>query len=144
MDSPVGPLTLISDGAALTHLLFGTLREQTEPDDVLTAAKNQLSEYFSGQRRAFSVPLNPHGTEFQQRVWRALRGIPYGTTASYADIARAIGSPKAFRAVGQANHVNPIPILIPCHRVVGANGALTGYAGGLNVKQALLSLEKRG
>ncbi len=143
LDSPVGALTLISDGAALTHLLFGHRKAETEPDDVLREAKRQLSEYFAGQRREFDLPLRPSGTEFQLRVWQALREIPYGRTATYADIARAVGRPKAFRAVGQANHVNPISILIPCHRVVGSDGSLTGYGGGLDAKTALLALESR-
>lgn len=143
MDSPVGALTLISDGSALTHLLFGHLKAETEADGVLREARRQLDEYFAGQRREFDLPLRPSGTEFQLRVWQALREISYGQTATYADIARAIGRPKAFRAVGQANHVNPISIIVPCHRVVGSDGSLTGYGGGLAVKTALLTRESQ-
>lgn len=108
---------------------------------LLVQAKAQLSEYFAGTRQEFTLPLSPKGTPFQQKVWAALQTIPYGQTRSYGEIARQIGSPKAARAVGMANHHNPIAILIPCHRVVGQNGALTGYAGGLERKKALLQLE---
>ena len=107
----------------------------------MVQAKAQLSEYFAGTRQEFTLPLSPKGTPFQQKVWAALQTIPYGQTRSYGEIARQIGSPKAARAVGMANHHNPIAILIPCHRVVGQNGALTGYAGGLERKKALLQLE---
>ena len=115
MESPLGALTLA------------------------TAA--ELAAYFAGARRVFTVPLDPAGTPFQRRVWEALRSIPYGKTASYGAIAAQIGNPRAARAVGMANHCNPIPILIPCHRVVGAGGELTGYAGGLEIKRRLLELE---
>lgn len=108
---------------------------------LLDAAEAQLREYFAGARRTFDLPLAPHGTEFQQRVWAALRAIPYGETRTYGELAAAIGSPNASRAVGMANHRNPIPIIIPCHRVIGANGTLTGYAGGLEIKRKLLALE---
>lgn len=143
IDSPVGRITLCSRSGALTHLLFGECFPQYQPDSVLYEAAHQLEEYFSGQRREFCLPLNPAGTPFQLEVWRALTAIPYGCTACYSDIARAIGRPQSCRAVGQANHVNPISIIIPCHRVVGKNGALTGYGGGLSVKNYLLSLENR-
>ena len=106
-------------------------------------AARQLQEYFAGCRREFSLPLAPRGTEFQRQVWYALEGIPYGETRTYGEIARAIGKPKACRAVGMANHRNPLSILVPCHRVVGADGSLTGYGGGLEAKQFLLELEKR-
>ena len=106
-------------------------------------AARQLQEYFAGCRREFSLPLAPRGTEFQRQVWHALEGIPYGETRTYGEIARAIGKPKACRAVGMANHRNPLSILVPCHRVVGADGSLTGYGGGLEAKQFLLELEKR-
>ena len=108
---------------------------------LLDAAEAQLREYFAGARRTFDLPLAPHGTAFQQRVWAALRAIPYGETCTYGELAAAIGSPNASRAVGMANHRNPIPIIIPCHRVIGANGTLTGYAGGLEIKRKLLALE---
>lgn len=142
IDSPVGRLTLGSRGGMLTHLLFGTHFLPTTTDELLTEAQRQLGEYFSGKRRSFDLPLQPEGTAFQTDVWRALQDIPYGQTASYLDIAKAIGREKACRAVGQANHVNPISIIIPCHRVVGSNGSLTGYGGGLSIKEQLLTLEK--
>lgn len=109
---------------------------------LLLAAKNQMQEYFANKRTEFDLPLKPKGTEFQQKVWQQLCQIPYGETRSYGQIAAAVGNPKASRAVGMANHNNPIMIVIPCHRVIGANGSLTGYAGGLNIKQALINLEK--
>ena len=108
---------------------------------LLEAGREQLLDYLAGRRREFDLPLAPHGTPFQRRVWRALEAIPYGQVRSYRDIARAVGCPRGFRAVGMANHRNPIPILIPCHRVVGADGSLTGYAGGLELKRRLLELE---
>ena len=114
-----------------------------EPTPVLQEAARQLGEYFDGTRKVFDLPLQPRGTAFQQSVWRALCDIPYGQTRSYARLAEQIGRPKACRAVGMANHKNPIPILIPCHRVVGADGSLTGYAGGLAMKKALLDLERK-
>lgn len=101
----------------------------------------QLEEYFAGRRKKFDLPLDLQGTDFEKRCWQALLTIPYGETRSYADIARAVGSPKAFRAVGMANHNNPVAIVVPCHRVIGANGDLTGYGGGLEVKRKLLELE---
>lgn len=110
---------------------------------VLNRALCQLGEYFRGQRKNFDLPIALNGTQFQNAVWSELRKIPYGTTATYAEIARGIGRPKACRAVGRANHVNPIAIIVPCHRVIGADGSLTGYGGGLEKKQYLLSLEKR-
>lgn len=114
------------------------------PSDVIArAAIKQLREYFDGLRQIFTLPLDPHGTEFQRRVWKALCEIPYGETRSYAEIASAVGNPKACRAVGLANHRNPISILIPCHRVIGADGSLVGYGGGLNIKRSLLELEQR-
>ena len=108
----------------------------------LGEACRQLREYFSKKRRSFDVPLDLRGSEFQLRVWNELQGIPYGETRSYKDIAEAIGHPKAFRAVGMANHANPICIAVPCHRVIGAGGSLVGYGGGLDMKTALLALEK--
>ena len=105
--------------------------------------KEELTQYFAGQRREFTIPLKPKGTAFQQAVWAQLQAIPYGQTRSYADVAHNIGKPKAVRAVGGANHNNPISILIPCHRVIGKSGSLTGYGGGLKRKEALLSLERK-
>lgn len=143
--SPVGTLTLTEEEDALTGLYFGRLSRQGQEvlSPVLKETARQLSEYFSGKRREFSLPLSPKGTEFQLRVWRALETIPYGETRSYGDMARLIGSPKACRAVGMANHRNPISIIVPCHRVVGANGSLTGYGGGLDAKRFLLDLEQK-
>ncbi len=152
--TPVGELLLVTDGAALTGVWFEphdrgskgplvqgrTGRDDTHP--VLVAAARQLEEYFARQRRGFDLPLAPVGTAFQHRVWTALAGIPYGTTTSYGEIARRIGLlPSAARAVGLANGSNPISIVVPCHRVVGATGALTGYGGGLERKRLLLDLE---
>ena len=142
VESPIGVLGLRTENGFLTEIAFGGLPEEGGDDPLLDRAQRQLAEYFAGTREEFDLPLNPNGTPFQKKVWDALRQIPYGETRSYGDIARAVGSPKGFRAVGMANHVNPIPVVIPCHRVVGSKGALTGYAGGLNVKSALLELEK--
>ncbi len=140
----IGPLTIAANGTAITHVLFGTpdLPGTLAPSELTNRAANQLQEYLAGKRTAFDLPLAPEGTPFQQRVWKALQNIPYGQTRSYADVAAAIGSPQATRAVGGANNRNPIAIVIPCHRVVGANGKLTGYAGGLQLKQRLLDLER--
>lgn len=116
-----------------------------QPEDpVLRETVRQLDEYFAGKRREFSIPLKTHGTAFQERVWGALRSIPYGETRTYGQIAAQVGNSKASRAVGGANHNNPILILTPCHRVIGADGSLTGFGGGLDVKEALLALEKTG
>jgi methylated-DNA-[protein]-cysteine S-methyltransferase len=146
--SPLGPLTAMTDGAALTVLDFD--RDGVDSADVpaaaaalLERAAAQVGEYFAGARMTFDLPLAPAGTPFQQAVWRALLAIPYGATASYVDVARRLGQPAAVRAVGAANGRNPIAIVIPCHRVIGADGSLTGYAGGLARKQALLALEAR-
>lgn len=148
-DSPVGPLTLMSDGNALTHCEFENPRYPFEEaprgdDKVITKARRQLDEYFAAKLRAFDLPLAPQGTPFQRRVWEALLKIPYGVTRSYGQQAAAIGSPKAVRAVGFANGRNPIAIIIPCHRVIGANGSLTGYGGGMPRKRLLLDLEQGG
>jgi len=110
---------------------------------LINEAFSQLNAYLAGERREFSLPLAPRGTVFMQTVWQALCAVPYATTASYKDIALAINNPKAVRAVGQANHKNPIPIFIPCHRIIGSNGKLVGYSGGLDIKEFLLTLEKR-
>lgn len=140
--SPVGPLTLSGTPEAVTALDFDdTRRNGNNASPLLEQAVRELEEYFAGTRRAFTVPLSPAGTAFQKQVWAALEEIPYGETASYGDIAARIGNPKACRAVGGANHRNPIPILIPCHRVIGSAGQLTGYGGGLEIKTALLALE---
>ena len=153
--SPVGELLLATDGEALTHVLFERHREGTDPllervrstprDDehpVLRLVAAQLAEYFDRRRTGFELPLAPHGSGFQQRVWTALLGIPYGETVSYGEIARRLDLPPgASRAVGLANGANPISIVVPCHRVIGANKTLTGYGGGLPRKKWLLEHE---
>lgn len=147
-DSPVGPLLLSGDGVQLSGLHFSTGRKAkgADPawrraDSAFAQVKQQLAEYFAGERKMFDVALAPVGTEFQMSVWRALGDIPYGETASYADVAANIGNPKAVRAVGTANGSNPIAIIVPCHRVIGSDGSLTGFGGGLESKQFLLQLE---
>ncbi|WP_421120922.1 methylated-DNA--[protein]-cysteine S-methyltransferase [Aquihabitans daechungensis] len=148
VSSPVGDLILTGDGAALTGCFFTGPDHVTDPsaglardDDAFADAAAQLGEYFAGGRTAFDLPLDPSGTAFQLRVWQQLRTIPYGATCSYAEVARGIGSTTGFRAVGLANGRNPISIIVPCHRVIGANGSLTGYGGGLERKRFLLDLE---
>lgn len=145
LHSPVGPLTVGATDEAVTDLLFGPAPSGAVPGTtpLLREAAKQLAEYFAGCRTTFDLPLAPAGTPFRQAVWRALGTVPYGATSTYAQIAAAVGNPRACRAVGMANHCNPLPIFIPCHRIVGANGRLTGYAGGLERKQALLELERR-
>ena len=147
-ESPIGRLLLAGDGEYLSLLGFPTgsmarSHEQgwIEGPEVFAEVIMQLDEYFSGERREFDLPLAPEGTEFQQQVWDGLLQIPYGTTWSYGELAQHIGNPKASRAVGAANGLNPIPIIIPCHRVIGSNGKLTGFGGGLETKQFLLQLE---
>lgn len=143
LKTPVGLLTIGEEDGALASIQFhGIDAALCPPTPLLQYAQEQLTAYFSGQRKTFALPLAPHGTPFQRAVWQALQKIPYGQTRSYGEIAALIGKPHAYRAVGAANHCNPLPILIPCHRVVGANGTLTGYAGGLTTKQFLLELEK--
>lgn len=149
IDSPVGPLVIAGSDAGLRAIEFASTRHPvprgagwavgTHP--VLDLAARQLHEYFDGRRTSFDVPLAPEGTTFQQQVWRTLATIPYGQTISYADLAARVGRPQASRAVGAANGRNPLPIVLPCHRVIGANGALTGFGGGLPTKQFLLELE---
>ena len=143
-NSPLGPLCLTQEGDSLVSLQFCDVfpPEGSCPTSLLAQAQRQLEEYFAGQRTAFDLPLRPQGTAFQRSVWQALQAIPYGETRTYGQIAAAVGRPKASRAVGGACHCNPIGIIIPCHRVVGASGSLTGYAGGLNRKAALLALEQ--
>lgn len=147
-ETPVGPLTLVSDGAALTGVYFAAQKHGSAPaataraDGILDAARRQLDSYFAGRRTGFDLPLAPVGTPFQIRVWDALTRIPYGETKSYGAIAAAIGAPKAVRAVGAANGRNPLPVVIPCHRVIGADGSLTGFGGGMERKRMLLDLER--
>jgi methylated-DNA-[protein]-cysteine S-methyltransferase len=148
-DSPIGRLLLTSDGTNLTGLYMEPSRKAQSTDgwvedaavEPLAAALRQLDEYFTGARRVFDLPLRLQGTPFQQRVWQALCEIPYGETWSYGQLAKQIGNPSASRAVGLANGRNPISILVPCHRVIGADGSLTGYGGGLQRKQWLLAHE---
>jgi methylated-DNA-[protein]-cysteine S-methyltransferase len=143
--SPVGPLLLVGDEDALTRLEFARdaeIPDGWQRDDLRFSAEHgQLDEYFSGTRTGFDFPLRLEGAAFDRAVWAALREIPYGTTASYGEIAARIGKPGRARAVGAANARNPIAIVVPCHRVIGAHGALTGYGGGLDLKRALLALE---
>lgn len=150
IESPLGPLLLSSNDAGLREIQFvnGRHSAHVEPEWQENAAAlkepvRQLRAYFAGELKDFDLPLAPKGTEFQQNVWAELCSIPYGETISYGELARRIGNPNASRAVGLANGSNPIPIIIPCHRVIGANGKLTGYGGGLPIKEKLLALEKR-
>lgn len=149
IDSPVGPLFLAASNEGLHAIEF---RDNKHPvkrnahwregdNAVLRKAHEQLDEYFAGKRHAFDLPLSPAGTEFQLKVWTTLASIPYGETISYAQLATRIGKPSAMRAVGAANGRNPLPIVLPCHRVIGADGALTGFGGGLPTKQFLLKME---
>ena len=141
--SPVGWLQLVATGDAISEVLFvSEAGESVGNSPVLDLCQQQLVAYFDGTLTKFSVPLRLVGTPFQKRVWEALQTIPFGTTWSYSELAQRVGNTKACRAVGGANHCNPIAILVPCHRVVGASGALTGYAGGLQRKQALLEHEQ--
>jgi methylated-DNA-[protein]-cysteine S-methyltransferase len=165
IESPVGPLLLAADGAGLRRIVFlngrraarsavhrGVPQPTLPPEDysrapegqrILTETIHQLRAYFSGELETFSLPLAPEGTPFQLEVWRRLCDIPFGETMSYGELARLIHRPGASRAVGLANGSNPIPLVIPCHRVIGSNGKLTGYGGGLPIKEKLLALERR-
>ncbi|MGP0071192.1 MAG: methylated-DNA--[protein]-cysteine S-methyltransferase [Bryobacteraceae bacterium] len=154
MESPIGELLLAADEAGLRHILFADGREPAKPrpdwrpvgnDDAtpLRETIGQLRAWFAGELREFDLPLAPEGSAFHQRVWRELLNIPYGETITYGELARRIGSPNASRAVGRANGANPIPIVIPCHRVIGSDGKLTGYGGGLPRKEFLLALERK-
>ncbi|MCC7126486.1 MAG: methylated-DNA--[protein]-cysteine S-methyltransferase [Acidobacteria bacterium] len=148
IDSPIGPLMLAASDGVLRRLAFvrdgmpppepDWARDLGELDDVV----RQLEAYFAGRLKQFTIPVGPHGTPFQQRVWTALQQIPYGETTSYGALARRIGAESAVRAVGAANGANPIAVIIPCHRVIGADGSLTGFGGGLPTKRALLELEQ--
>lgn len=144
-ETPIGPMTLVEQGGMLTEARFGADSHgaQVVQTPLLQAAFAQLNEYFRGERMAFALPFAPKGTPFQQKCWQALCLIPYGETRSYAQQAAAVGNVRACRAVGMANHRNPLPVFIPCHRVVGKNGSLTGYAGGLDAKEKLLKLEQK-
>ena len=151
-DTPIGTLTLAADTDGLRHIEFPDNRHPVDREgwipsasgaaaEVLRTTREQLREYFDGTRHAFDLPLRPQGTAFQMDVWRTLATIPWGATWSYGDLARVIGKPDAVRAVGAANGRNPLPIVLPCHRVIGADGSLTGFGGGLPIKAALLRLE---
>lgn len=145
INTPLGDLLAVDGGGALTQLIFGCdipagCRAGQTP--LLAETARQLEEYFAGTRQVFDLPLRPEGTPFRQKVWQALLTIPYGQTRSYRDIAAQIGAPRAVRAVGGANHHNPISIIIPCHRVIGADGRLRGYGGGTDKKTTLLQLEQ--
>lgn len=145
IDSPVGAVSItVNTEGAVVSVLFGEPDVPTPPSDTSAAAAEQLSEYFAGQRTSFDLTLAPIGTAFQRTVWAALREIPYGSTESYGGLAARIGQPTASRAVGLANGRNPIAIVVPCHRVIGASGMLTGYAGGLDRKRWLLDHERQG
>ena len=150
LDTPVGTLLIAGDASAVLQITFpsrgkaakaeaGWVESQRGP---VAEAVRQLREYFAGERTEFDLPLAPRGTEFQRSVWRQLRGIPYGETISYGELARRVGNPKASRAVGSANGKNPLPIVIPCHRVIAGDGTLGGFGGGLPTKQTLLALEQ--
>ena len=148
LTTPIGDLLLAGEDETLSLVAFpeGSMRRDPDPDWIynekqFASARQQLTEYFDGERKEFDLPLSLAGTEFQLRVLDELRRIPYGETTSYGDIAARIGKPKAMRAVGAANGRNPIPIIVPCHRVIGRSGDLTGFGGGLDAKQALLQLE---
>ena len=151
LDTPIGTLLIAGDGEAVKRIEFPKNGKARQPDEDWTEssrgpvgqAAKQLREYFAGKRDDFDLPLAPEGTEFQRTVWRNLQDIPYGETISYGELAKRVGNPKASRAVGAANGQNPIPIVIPCHRVIGANGKLTGFGGGLPTKEALLALETK-
>ena len=152
LDSPVGPLLIAGDNDALRFIAFPDKGRARKPEPgwtegmhgAVAAAVAQLREYFAGRRKEFDLPLAPEGTAFQRNVWKCLQSIPYGATISYAELARRAGNPKAARAVGSANGRNQIPIVIPCHRVIAADGTLGGFGGGLTVKQQLLDLESGG
>ncbi len=153
MPSPIGELTIVADDAAIVSIRFDTERDRRQPDvlaaadlpdhPVLRVAVAQLTEYFHGERTEFDLPLAPTGTPFQLDAWTALRTVPYGTTVSYGEQAAVMGDRRKARAVGAANGRNPIPIVVPCHRVVGSNGHLTGFAGGIEAKAWLLDHELR-
>lgn len=145
-DSPIGPLWLVEDGTGISeitlHETFLCEDAQRKQTPLLQETQKQLEEYFAGERWLFHLPLSLRGTPFQRKVWQTLCQIPYGATWSYQQTAQAAGSPKACRAVGMANHCNPVMIVVPCHRVIGKDGSLTGYGCGLDVKRYLLALEK--
>ncbi|MGH9559544.1 MAG: methylated-DNA--[protein]-cysteine S-methyltransferase [Bryobacteraceae bacterium] len=151
LETPIGRLLIAGDETAIRRIEFPQGKNPGRPEDgwvesargPVGEAIRQLRQYFKGERTGFDLPLAPEGTEFQRSVWRRLQEIPYGETISYGELAKRVGNAKASRAVGAANGMNPIPIVIPCHRVIGANGKLTGFGGGLPTKEALLAIEKK-
>jgi methylated-DNA-[protein]-cysteine S-methyltransferase len=151
LDTPIGTLLIAGDTAAVRCIMFPQLGRAAKPEPEwqesqhgpVGEAARQLREYFAGKRSEFDLPLAPEGTAFQRSVWRQLQEIPYGETISYGELARRVGNPKASRAVGSANGANPLPIVIPCHRVIAGDGTLGGFGGGLPTKQTLLALEQR-
>lgn len=144
-DTPVGKLCIGEENGSITRVTWRQLPKSyiQEETELILRCKKQLEEYFAGKRKTFDLPLAPKGTDFQQRVWKALQEIPYGALRTYKDIAIAVDNPKGCQAVGGANGKNPIAILIPCHRVIGKDGSMTGYSGGLEKKEWLLELEKQ-
>ena len=144
-DTPVGKICIGEENGAITRVTWSKIPSDALEGEtpLILQCKKQLEEYFAGERKTFDLPLAPKGTAFQQKVWKALTEIPYGETRTYGEIAAAVGNPKGARAVGMANNKNPIGIIIPCHRVVGANGKLVGYAGGMEKKAFLLELERK-
>lgn len=143
----IGEITIIENGKSVIGLYFEnsiiTEDIKTNETELIKETKRQVDEYFAGKIKNFDLPLELEGTEFQQSVWNALQNIPYGETCSYAEIAKNIGRPKAYRAVGMANNKNPISIIIPCHRVIGKNGKMVGYGGGIDIKRHLLDIESK-
>lgn len=144
-ETPIGKLGIAEEYGFITNIYFMNMKQPLDAKryetDILKEAFNQLCEYFKGDRKEFDLPLNPAGTDFQQTVWSELLNIPYGETRTYKDIATELGKESSLRAVGNANHQNPIPIIIPCHRVIGADNKLSGYSGGVEIKQKLLEIE---
>ena len=142
--SPIGEISIIEEENKIIEISFGVKSGIKQGSSLLLEkTKNELQEYFDGKRMEFDIPIKLNGTDFYKKVWNELKKIPYGETRSYGEIAERIGNPKASRAVGMANHNNPISIIVPCHRVIGKNGALTGYAGGIDKKRFLLNLENK-
>lgn len=141
-DTYAGRIGIAEEDGAITNLIFSERDWIIEETYLIKETKRQLDEYFEGKRKDFDIPTRLEGTDFQKKVWQELKKIPYGKTATYKEIAEAVGCPRGFRAVGLANNKNPISIIYPCHRVIGSNGSLTGYGGGLDVKEKLLALER--
>lgn len=144
INSPIGIISICSENDFITELHIGKISNSKTYDiPLLNIAASQLEEYFSGKRKGFDLPVKLSGTDFQNHVWSELCRIPYGDTISYKELAEMVGNPKAYRAVGMANNKNPIPIIVPCHRVIGSDGSMTGYAYGIHIKKLLLELESQ-